>query len=203
MFKEKIKEQISNGWNVHDFLKDKSVEEINDWCSEKRRNFNVCCLSITGELNISSIIRTSHCFGVKTVFIIGRRFYDKRGNVGAQNYTEIIRIGGLDSNNNIDSEIFRNTMYEYNMFPIFVETGGQNLTGWTEWANMLCRQQANKTPCFVFGSEGSGIPQSILDMTEEFNSFIVSIPQAGALRSLNVSAAASIVLWDFIKEMYL
>ena len=200
MFREKIKAENSNGWNVHDFLKDKSVEEINDWCDKSRKNFSVCMLSITGELNIGVILRTAHSFGAKSAFILGRRFYDKRSTVGCYHYIPLHRIAGLNpEQDDIEPTVFYNAMVEHNLAPIFVETGGEILGNFS-WNDKISNIPSDKTPCFVFGSEGNGIPESILAMQEEFGTFTVGIPQCGAIRSLNVSAAASIVLWDFVKE---
>ena len=195
MFREKIQEDMSNGWNVHDFLKDKSVDEINQWCDPMRKDFHVCLLSITGDLNIGMIIRTAHNFGASSIVTIGRRTYDKRSTVGSHNYIPIHRISGFYADRNeIDPEVFRKTMNDLNLFPIFVETGGEEL-GSFSWKNKV-----KGNPCFVLGPEGDGICDEILSMKDDFNSFIVSIPQYGAIRSFNVSAAAAIVMWDFVKE---
>ena len=200
MFKEKIREDSANGWNVHDHLKNMSVEEINEWCEPHRLSFSVCLLSITGDLNIGVMIRTAHNLGASSVITIGRRIYDKRSTVGSHNYIPLHRINGFLPNScEIDVNIFSKTMKDFGLFPIFIETGGEDL-GTFSWKDKLSK--TSLTPCFVFGSEGEGISDDILSTKEEFRSFIVGIPQRGAIRSFNVSAAGAIVLWDFVKEIY-
>ena len=59
-----------------------------------------------------------------------------------------------------------------------------------------------RKPMLVLGNENRGIPSNILNTYKEYNdSFVVSIPQKGVLRSMNVSCAGSIVCWDLINSM--
>ena len=52
-------------------------------------------------------------------------------------------------------------------------------------------------PCaFVMGSEGRGISQSMLDLSDEK----ASIPMSGEISSLNVSAAAAVVLYEAVRQ---
>jgi TrmH RNA methyltransferase len=47
----------------------------------------------------------------------------------------------------------------------------------------------------MFGSEGSGLSKPLLDLADD----VVAIPGSGALESLNVACASSIVLWELWK----
>ena len=52
-------------------------------------------------------------------------------------------------------------------------------------------------PCaFVLGSEGKGISSSMLELADDK----VSIPMAGEISSLNVSAAASVILYEAVRQ---
>ena len=198
VFRDIVKKEIAGASNVHDFLKGKSIPEVKEWCKPRLKNFSVCTLSLTGELNIGVITRVAHCFGTQAIYIIGRRRFDKRSTVGAHAYTNVVQIDALDSDQEmIESGVFFDTMDQNNLFPIFVEIGGDDLGSFT-WTKRL--EGVDKQPCFVFGSEGDGIPLEILESAERYGSFVVTIPQYGAIRSLNVSSAASIVLWDYVKE---
>jgi tRNA(Leu) C34 or U34 (ribose-2'-O)-methylase TrmL len=52
----------------------------------------------------------------------------------------------------------------------------------------------------VFGSESHGLPEVVANNPHFYK---LTIPQRGVLRSFNVSAAMNIILWDYLKEMYL
>jgi len=189
--------------NVADEYKKNTVEENQAISKDKRHDASICVLSVTGGLNISTIIRTSHNLGFKENIILGKTKFDRRGLVGAQNYSEITKIEGLTENGEIDSDVFMTTMVEKDLFPIFVETGGILLNE-VHWGNMLKNyiRLDQSRPCFIFGNEQEGIPQNILDTADEFAmSFTVSIPNLGIMRSYNVATAASIVMWDYVAKM--
>jgi tRNA(Leu) C34 or U34 (ribose-2'-O)-methylase TrmL len=64
----------------------------------------------------------------------------------------------------------------------------------------LLYKEEFERPLFVFGSESHGLPEVV---TKNDNFYKLSIPQRGVLRSFNVSAAMNIILWDYVKEMFL
>lgn len=199
-FKDMITES-NNCFNVSDEFKHLSFEEIQKHVSENELNFSIACLSITGDLNIGVIIRSAHLLGTNNVHIFGRRRYDKRSTVGTQNYTSILRHGGLNDDLTIDKNLFVSKMNEYNLVPIFVETNGETLGkfSWNDKVSTIFSK--NKKPCLIFGNEGMGIDNSILETEKEFSgSFCVQIPQLGCIRSFNVSSAASIIMWDLLQN---
>ena len=48
----------------------------------------------------------------------------------------------------------------------------------------------------VIGNEGSGIREDVLDMCETK----ITIPMKGRAESLNAAAAASVLLWEMVRE---
>ena len=55
---------------------------------------------------------------------------------------------------------------------------------------------------FIFGNESYGIDKEVLNYCSDIEGFsVLSIPQLGILRSLNVSNSASIVLWEYYKQI--
>lgn len=198
---DEILKNHDNGFNVHDHLKNKTVEELKAICDAERNPFWVCALSLNGDLNVGSIVRTSSLCGAKEVFIIGRRKYDKRGTVGSQNYIKIHRIDGLTDDNEIDHDVFINVMKENHLSPIFVELGGHCISNKNfDWHSILNSQMQ---PCLVFGNEGKGIPDElIIRCKKEFQyTAVVSIAQKGVIRSHNVSIASGIIMHDMCKSM--
>jgi len=179
----------SINWNVQDQFKGLSLEEIRN--IQPKLPFSVCMLNTTGSLNIGVALRSAVLFGASKFYIAGRRRFDKRSTVGAQNYIDVERIDAIDENGKYDTDLIVNTIQEDGYSPIMIETGEKELS-----LDMLMYHEKwkNLVPCFFFGEEKAGIPKDLLD---DFP--IYTIPTIGVLRSLNVSIAASIVLYEAAK----
>jgi tRNA G18 (ribose-2'-O)-methylase SpoU len=190
--------ESNNCFNVHDHLKTLSVEQLRELTQQNLRPFEVLCLNVMGDLNIGTIIRSSHLFGARRVHVFGRRRIDNRGLVGAQNYTKVEKTEGLlDDGVTVDPQAFWNLVERYRLLPIFVEQGGTNLY---EYNWHTAHSEANsigRSICLVMGTENSGIPRSILDDVDMVN-HAVSIPQQGVIRSHNVSMAFAITAGQMI-----
>lgn len=139
-------------------------------------------LNFNGDLNLGMSIRSSVVFGAREIFIFGKKSYDKRTTVGAQNYIDITKYDLLDEF--LDELRFTS---KYNYEPIFIEQGGAKFSPTNVYWKSLMKA---RNPIFIFGAESEGIPQRILD---KFKGNIYTIQQLGVLRSLNVSACVSIV----------
>ena len=144
-------------------------------------------LNLAGDLNVGMIMRTACIMGAERLIIFGRRRYDKRSTVGAQNYIPVARIAGLNDDLTFDVEAFDATMLRWNYQPVFIETGGNSIDA-TDWKSI------SPKPCLVFGNEGQGIPDYIMR-----DYMRVSIDQRGVLRSLNVAVAAGIACHEVSK----
>jgi len=193
--------ESNNGFNVHDHLKSLSVEELRTLTQSNLRGFEVLCLNVLGDLNIGTIIRSSHLFGARRVHVFGRRRIDNRGLVGAQNYTTVVKVEGLlEDGVTIDPMAFWQYLDQELLYPIFVEQGGTNVYEFDWKEAERDASSLGRTLCLILGTENSGIPQSILkdvDMVHQ----AVSIPQKGVLRSHNVSMAFSAVCSQMIGQL--
>lgn len=190
-FKSKIKEEAK--LNVHTHFQHLSIPELQNLSKKDRLPYSLMLLSVTGELNIGVAVRSAHLLGASNVYIVGRRKYDKRSTVGAQNYVDVFNNFALDKDyEHVDVSVVRNLLIEKNMTPIMVEHGGLEV-GTFDWKEKLDKI---KNPCLILGSEGNGIPDDILNLEQELGGFRVSILQLGVIRSYNVSVAASIVMHD-------
>lgn len=203
-YKEEIKKDMrESGFNVHKRFDHLTVPELQEVCKKDRNPFAVCALSVTGDLNIGSMIRTASLYGAEKFYIFGRRKYDRRGVVGANNYIEIEAIDGLvkEANGEIigfDVNLFWATMLSSPYYPIFIEQGGEVL-GKFNWDAFLSQSQFK--PCLIFGNENRGIPENIMNLDGCPGSLTVSIPQCGVIRSHNVSVASGIVMHDLCTSM--
>lgn len=193
--------ESNNGFNVHDHLKCLTVDELRELTQKNLKRFEVMCLNVLGDLNIGTIIRSSHLFGARRVHVFGRRRIDNRGLVGAQNYTTVAKVEGLlDDGITIDPVAFWQYLDQERLYPIFVEQGGTNVYEflWAEAVRDAAR--LGRTICLIMGTENSGIPQSILQDADMVNQ-AVCIPQAGVIRSHNVSMAFSAVCSQMIGRL--
>jgi tRNA G18 (ribose-2'-O)-methylase SpoU len=188
--------------NVHNELQHLSVPELQNISLADRMPWHVCCLNLSGDLNVGTVIRSAHLLGAKSVIIFGRTRIDNRSLVGAANYITVHRIAGLDENLSYDVDIFKKTIQDYNLVPIICESGGENLfeLPWKNRINSILNSE--KEPCLVLGNESNGIPFDIIEYVKNVeNSFTVTIPMKGVIRSFNVASAFSIIASQLLSKM--
>jgi len=179
--------------NVRDDLKHLSHEEHLFLHDESRLPYAMACINLTGDLNVGSIVRSAAMLGCETVFIYGRKKYDRRGEVGAGKYQRVEQItidlpdelGDFPPD--INYEILLQTLDGLGYTPFGLETGGARIdtVDFTEV----------QSPCIVVGNENMGLPQYLRDTLP-----LVSIPQTGVMRSLNVGVAAAIAMSEIQRQ---
>jgi tRNA G18 (ribose-2'-O)-methylase SpoU len=200
IIREEVLLQNNSPFNVHDNLKHLPLDEIKDIANSYILPYVVMAINVTGDMNIGTIIRNSHIFSAEKIIIYGRK-YDRRGTVGSENYINVERVNAMDiMSMTYDEKEFVEYMHINKYVPIFIETGGEILGSFSWKERMKPIYDAGYKPCFVFGNEGSGIPENLLNIKFD-NSFIVGIKQRGVIRSLNVSVSNGIIEHDFISNM--
>jgi tRNA G18 (ribose-2'-O)-methylase SpoU len=160
--------------------------------NERRINASVLTVAIKYDRNVSAMCRTCEIFGMRDYITLGDNHIDMRSSVGSHNYLNFIKCKCDIGNQEEVNSAFDLYMRKYNMTPIFVEQGGTNLSevNWTKYFD--------KHICFVLGAEDEGVPESILNQKDRYeDSIIVSIEQQGIMRSLNVSIACGIILYNY------
>jgi len=186
-YSDVINETASRHYNVADEYKDNTVEENRDLCRKDSLPFSIAAMSVAGDLNIGMMMRTASLLGARDFFIFGRKKYDKRSTVGAQNYINVHQSP-------MDVKFFHDVCQDTGYSPVFIEQGGLALPLTEgEWNRMPTK------PMFVFGSESDGIPEDIIYTFP--HAPIISIPQHGVLRSYNVASAMSIVTWEATRRL--
>ena len=186
-YSDVINETASRHYNVADEYKDNTVEENRAICNKQSLPFSIAVMSVAGDLNIGMMMRTASLLGASDFFIFGRRKYDKRSTVGAQNYINVHRYP-------MDVKSLHDVCQDTGYQPVFIEQGGLTLP-----LTEVERNRMPTKPMFVFGSESDGIPEDIM-YTFPYAP-IISIPQRGVLRSYNVSSAMSIVTWEATRRL--
>ncbi len=129
--------------------------------------------------NLGAIIRSAECAGAHGVIIpkrhsAGLSAVVSKSSAGALEHMAVAKAVNLPSL--IDS------LKEKGIWIYSAEAGGESL-----YSTDLDRPAA-----FVFGSEGRGVSR----LVKEKSDYIISIPLHGQLNSLNVSAAAAVVLCE-------
>ncbi len=196
-----ITETNSKMFNVRDEYKDNTVEHNQTICNADRLPFSVGVINVAGDLNVGMMLRSACLLGAENFYIFGRKKFDKRSTVGAENYINIVQYvfdDPIHADTQIHSEL--RELYVEKHTIVLCEHGGYEL-GSAEWKSRLplIANSSRHTPLFLFGSESFGIPDII---SENSAFFKVSIPQRGVLRSFNVSAACNIIIWDYLRQMF-
>ena len=195
-------EQANSCWNVHDRFKGYTLEELQLSSQADRVPWHTMAINLTGDLNVGTIIRTSHCLGASSVIVVGRTKLDRRSLVGAENYTTVEKYRTVDENFELDVREIVSMLEEKKLTPIFCEAGGIPLPQ-ANWENRIeAMNRRGHHPCLIMGNETGGIPIDLLDISNVLaNSFVVSIPQRGVIRSFNVAVAHSIIAGDLCSTM--
>ncbi len=173
--------------NVLDHLKTKTVPEIKEYYINNTIPAASAMMHVTGDFNLSTLIRNSNFFGYEKVFYVGgKKQYDRRGTVGTHNYIDITFIK--------TEEEFVKTVNDLGYTLISIENNVNyecsDLFQFMDTVNV-----ENFKPIFVFGEEQKGLSDYIL----QNSAHILTISGKGTVRSLNVGTASGIVLGYYSK----
>ena len=173
------------------------------------KNFSVCLFNVRTSGNIGMIIRSACILGCKQVFLCGRKRYDRRFTVGSENYIPVIyhedplTVTINCVKGTIPTEYVEILDYSpddfismcENQTPVFIEQNG------TDIRDVCFKSIPN--PILIFGNESFGIPADFIKIIKKRipQTSVVSIPQYSVLRSMNVSMAASIAIWEVTKQL--
>lgn len=171
-------------YNVHTCLQDKAPEELVTISSKLSIPAHLMLFNLDGNMNIAMSIRTAAVLGISDVWVVGVRKYDARPEVGAKNYIRVHKIRSLGD----PLEFFA----KEGLQPILVEQGGCCLE------DMNFKPYLTQKVCFIMGSESHGIPKDFSAVMKHAPR--ITISQYGLIRSLNVSIAASIVMYEYLKQ---
>lgn len=160
--------------NVINEYKTWSTAKIKEDLDRKSFPYSIMMQHINGDFNISTFIRNGNAFGAKEIFYLGKRKWDRRGAVGCHNYKQLTHLK--------DIEDFLSLKEKYRLIGI-----DNNLE---RNAIELNNFEPNENDLYIFGEEGSGILEEILDACEK----LVYIKQFGSVRSLNVGTASGIIM---------
>ena len=146
----------------------------------RRHPFSVAIENWQHDLNIGSIVRTANAFAAETVHIVGRRRWDRRGAMVTDRYQHVLQ---------------HDTVAE---FVTAARAAGQPVIGVDNVPGAVAIEDhpLPERCVLLFGQEGPGLSAEALAAAD----VVVEIPQYGATRSINASAAAAIVMHEWIRR---
>jgi len=146
--------------------------------------FIVVCEGVTDTRNVGAIARSAECAGAHALLLPAKGSAmisadAVKTSAGALNHIAVCRTDNLKS-----------TL-------VFLKNSGLKIIAATEKANNIYYQTDLTGPAvLLLGAEDTGLPAEYLRLAD----VTVKIPVNGKVASLNVSAAAAIVLYEIVKQ---
>ena len=133
--------------------------------------------------NFGAIIRTAETAGVDAIIIPKRRAIQvnaivEKTSAGATSYVKIVRVSNLAQT---VEKLKKSNVWIYSL-----DMDGQCYTEADLRGNVA----------LIVGNEGRGISRILREKSD----FVLSIPMSGAISSLNASVAASILMYEVVRQ---
>ncbi|MEW1834701.1 RNA methyltransferase [Microbacterium sp. NPDC079995] len=147
---------------------------------EKRHPFHVAIENWQHDMNIGSIVRSANAFGAAEVHIIGKRRWNRRGAMVTDRYQHVRHHEDVAA------------------FAAWADAAGlpilaiDNVDG----SEPVDRADLPERCVLLFGQEGPGLSPEALAAA----SGVVEITQYGSTRSINASAAAAVVMYEWCRR---
>ena len=164
--------------NVADHYRFWTMEAIVADLDTKRHSFHVAIENWQHDLNIGSIVRTANAFLADTVHIVGRRRWNRRGAMVTDRYQHVLH------HPTVDDLLFY--ARDRNLPIVAIDN--------VERSAAVEETVLPRECILLFGQEGPGLSPEALEAADQ----VVEITQYGSTRSLNASAAAAIVMHQWV-----
>lgn len=161
-----------------------TVEDILKKAEDKGESpFVIICDKITDPHNLGAIIRTANCVGAHGVIIpkhesAGVNSVVMKTSVGAVEYTPVAKVTNLATT--IDD------LKDKGFWVTAADMDGQ----------AMYDIDLKGSIAIVVGSEGKGVSRLVREKCD----FIASIPMYGEINSLNASVAASVLMYEALRQ---
>ena len=162
-----------------------SVEDILAVAESKgEAPFVIVCDEVSDPRNLGAIIRSAECAGAHGVIIPKRRSAGLtaivgKASAGAAEHMAIARVPNIPA---VLKELKAKGLWVYG-----AAAGGSSGLWDTDFTGAMA---------LVIGSEGDGIGRLVRENCD----FIVNIPMVGKINSLNASAAASVIMYEVLRQ---
>jgi tRNA G18 (ribose-2'-O)-methylase SpoU len=164
--------------NVVDKYRYWTMEAIVADLDTKRHSFHVAIENWQHDLNIGSIVRTANAFLAHTVHIVGRKRWNRRGAMVTDRYQHVVHHETV--------EALVRFAEEHNLPIVAIDNVSDS--------QPIEKVVMPKDCILLFGQEGPGLSPEALEAA----SMAIEITQFGSTRSLNASAAAAIVMHQWV-----
>ena len=166
--------------NVVDAYRYWSREAIKKDIDKRRHSLHIAIENFENDANIGTVVRTANAFAVDTVHIVGRRRWNRRGAMVTDRYQHV--------RHHEDVAAFTAWAQDAGIPIIAVD----NVAG----SVALDRAELPERCALLFGQEGPGLsPEAVAAA-----SGVVEITQYGSTRSINASAAAAVVMYEWCRR---
>jgi 23S rRNA (guanosine2251-2'-O)-methyltransferase len=163
----------------------KDIDDIFNYAEEKNEKpFIVILDEVTDVHNLGSIIRSAECLGAHGVIIPKRRAAQinsvvAKSSAGAIEYLPVCRV------TNISDTL--ETLKEKGLWIYGADMEGEKY---------IYEENFDVPVGLVIGSEGSGLGRLVKEKCD----ILIKIPMKGNINSLNASNAASIIIYEIMKQ---
>ena len=164
--------------NVADEFKGWPHQKIVRELDARGSTLEIAVENLERDYNMGTIVRSANAFGVRTVHVIGRRQWNKRGAMKTDAYMTV--------RYHADIEQFLGEVAKRQV--IVIDNVPESVT--------MTDAVFERDAVMVFGSEKSGVSQQLREAAD----VIVAIEQFGSTRSLNVGVAAGIALYEWTRR---
>lgn len=169
--------------NVTDEFKGVPEAEIVKTLDGRSHDLVIALENTERDFSMGTIVRSANAFGVRHVYIIGRRQWNKRGAMMTDKY---LHVHYLENTANFVAEMRRQKRKIIAM---------DNIAGSVPLHHAKLLPRA----VLVFGQEGPGISREMAEAADQ----IVAIEQFGSTRSLNVATAATVAMYVWVERFVL
>lgn len=166
--------------NVTDEFKGRPEVEIVQTLDARSHDLVIALENTERDFNAGTIVRSANAFGVRHVYIIGRRQWNKRGAMMTDKYLHVTYVP--------TTEEFVRLMQSQGRAIIAID----NIPG----SVMMTQTTLPARAVLVFGQEGPGISEELATAADR----IVAIEQFGSTRSINVGAAAAVAMYCWLQQ---
>jgi tRNA G18 (ribose-2'-O)-methylase SpoU len=166
--------------NVIDEFKGLPHEQIVEALDLRGVELEIAVENTLRDYNMGTIVRCANAFGVRTVHVIGRKQWNKRGAMATDKYLTVIYYASVGD--------FVLEMKKRSKQLIAVDI--------TKTSQPLADAKLPKNAVLIFGQEGPGLSDEILEVANA----VTHIEQVGSTRSINVGVAAGIVMYEWVRR---
>lgn len=171
---------MSDTRNVLDEFKGVPHDDIVKRLDARGVSLEIAIENTLRDFNMGTIVRTANAFGVRTVHVIGRRQWNKRGAMATDKY--------LDVQYHASPAEFSSEMKQRGKVVKALENNVSSVS--------IYDADLPENLVLVLGQEGPGVSKELLEICDE----AVHIPQLGSTRSLNVGVAAGIAMFEWARR---